>query len=103
MTNRDRALTWMKENCSAADGPRFSAAGEDEAPDEPHCDCLDTLTALLNAVDSDATRRSAEIARNLAADLNDGMDPPLAAVIKKALLHAAKKIEETAIVRHKSE
>lgn len=74
---------------------------------EPHQDFGDvggifmelaeSMASVLRArekVDAEATKRSADIVRQLLADLNPNMDPPLAAVIRKALDHAVKKIEE---------
>jgi len=82
MTNRQRAIGWLKQQLFVADDD----PGED-------CDCADTLAALLDAVDAEATKRSADVVRTLIADLHEDMDPALAAVIRKALGHAVKKIE----------
>ena len=67
MTNRERALAWMKEECSAADGPRFHAAGEEDVPGEPHCDCLESLAKLLDVIESEARERG-RVAGVVAAD-----------------------------------
>lgn len=40
---REVALAWMTEHCQAADGPRMLVEGEPEAG----CDCLETLTRLI--------------------------------------------------------
>jgi hypothetical protein len=61
MNSRQRALAWMKEQCGAADGPRFVAAGEPDVPGEPHCDCLETLERLLNEVRDEALETAARV------------------------------------------
>ena len=79
MTNEERAAEWIDTYIEGASQGVF-----------------DTLTALLDAVDAEATKRSADVVRTLIADLHEDMDPALAAVLRKALGHAVKKIEAAA-------
>lgn len=77
-SNQDRAAEWIDTYVEPA--PRQAV--------------FDNLTALFDAVDAAATKRSADMVRTLIADLHPEMDPGLAAVVRKALGHAAKKIEQ---------
>lgn len=78
MTNRKRAAAWL------------------DAKPARDLTIIDTLTALLDTIDVEATKRSADVVRDLAENLHESMDPGLAAVVRKALSHAAKKIEQAA-------
>lgn len=53
MTNRERAKAWMLEQCiSEATGTRFGTENVDDGSADTEtgkpCDCLDTLTKLLD-------------------------------------------------------
>lgn len=89
MTNRERAIAWMKEECGAADGPRFHVAeDEPDVPGEPHCDCLESLTKLL----AETKANAAKVCRELAANVNDH-GPDVTSAVRKALNYASEKIE----------
>jgi hypothetical protein len=63
MTNRERAKAWMLERCpSELQGTRFGTddveSNDTDTESGKPCDCLDTLTVLLDGVRRDALREA---------------------------------------------